>query len=72
MEDKNFRKYFFWASVVIIVIVTYILISEFTASLLSAFIFAYLVLPVQKRLSKKVNKRVSALIIETLRLSILD
>jgi predicted PurR-regulated permease PerM len=63
MEEEHFKKYFFWAIIFIMAVISYLIIESFITAILSAFILAYLVLPIQKVLSKKINKNISALII---------
>jgi predicted PurR-regulated permease PerM len=61
-EERNFKKYFFWAVLIIIAIVSYIIIKDFLISILSAFILAYLLRPVDKLLQKWIPKKISAII----------
>lgn len=62
-EEYNFKKYFFWTILLVMAIVSYYLISGFIVAILSAFILSYLLLPLQKSLERKINKKASALIV---------
>ncbi len=63
MEEKNFKKYFFWASLLIISIISYFIIKDFLIAILSAFVLAYLLMPVQRFLKKIMPARISAFLI---------
>ncbi len=63
MEEKNFKKYFFWASLLIIAMLSYFIIKDFLIAILSAFVLAYLLMPVQKFFKKIMPERISALLI---------
>jgi predicted PurR-regulated permease PerM len=56
------QKYFFWAIVLVLVILSFLIIRSFIIALISAFILAYLGKPLQKKLSKHINRKISALI----------
>ena len=63
MEERNFKKYFFWALVGILVVISYFIIKDFIVSILSAFILSYLLLPIHRALSRKINKKLSAFLL---------
>jgi len=63
MEEKNFRKYFFWVIVAIVALLSYLIIKEFVVPIISAFIISYLLIPIHKVISKKINKNISALLL---------
>ena len=62
-QEPEFRKYFFWAVVAILLVLAYKILKPFFVALISAFILAYLTRPVHVRLEKVIGKRLSALII---------
>jgi len=59
---EDFRKYFFWVFVVILFVMSYFIVKPYFIALVSAFILAYLVRPVSKRLERFVGKSFSAII----------
>lgn len=63
MEDPSIKKYFFWATLLILSVLAYFMIKNYLVAILSAFVFAYLLLPIHKFLSKKISKKIAALII---------
>jgi len=62
MEEKNFKKYFFWASLLIVSILVYFIIQDFLISIISAFVLAYLLNPIHKFLKKRIPNNLSAFI----------
>ncbi|MCX6748316.1 MAG: AI-2E family transporter [Candidatus Pacearchaeota archaeon] len=63
MADDNFKKYFFWVVVIILAMLSYYIIQDFLIALLSAFILAYLLLPIHRLFSKIINKKLSAILV---------
>jgi len=59
---QNFRRYLFWAVVILFVILSYLILKEFIIALLSAFILAYLIRPIYRRIAPKIGKSFSAFI----------
>lgn len=61
-EDLSIKRYFFWGIILILIILSYLIVESFIIPLVSAFVLAYLVLPVQNYLKKKINKNLAALV----------
>ena len=62
-KEINFvNKYLFVGVIVLFLYLTYKIVSPYLVTLISAFVLAYLIRPVYKRLLKKFPKRVSAFI----------
>jgi len=61
-EESYLGKYILLAVIALLVILSYFIVRPYLTYLLSAFVFAYLIRPVHKRLSKKIGNRLSALI----------
>ncbi len=59
---ENSRRYLFWAVVVVLVLLSYLIVEKYLVALVSAFVLAYLVHPVFVRLEKKVGKSIAAAI----------
>jgi predicted PurR-regulated permease PerM len=60
MGEQEFKKYFFWAIVAVIAIISYYIVAGFIVAIMSSFVFAYLLLPAHRRLSKITGKTLSA------------
>jgi len=54
------NKYFFWAALIILIIVAYLVIKPFIIALISAFILAYLIRPVHIRIKKKLGSTLAS------------
>jgi predicted PurR-regulated permease PerM len=59
---ENFSKYIFWAGILALIILSFLVIRPFIIPLVSAFILAYLCLPAYNYLYPKIGKRFSAVI----------
>ena len=62
-DNNNFSKNFFLAALLALVILSFIIINPFIIAISSAAILAYIFYPLHKRMSKKINNRLSAAII---------
>ena len=73
MDDdrSTYKKYVLWGVLVILVILSYFIIHPYITALASAFILAYLVRPLCKKLQKKMPNWLAALICTVLVLLIL-
>lgn len=63
MEEKNLKRYLFWAFLISVTIVSFLIIRNYISAIITSFILSYLALPLQKRLSKHIPGKISALII---------
>lgn len=61
-EGNPIRKYLFWIVILILLIASYFIIKSYIVALISAFILAYLTKPLYDSLSKRIGKRLSAVI----------
>ncbi|MEK6855618.1 MAG: AI-2E family transporter [Nanoarchaeota archaeon] len=61
-QKPNVQKTFFWITIAILLVVSFIIIRPFVISLISAFLLAFLIKPVYNWLTKYTNKPLSALI----------
>ena len=61
-EISNLNKYLFWATIVILTVISYFIIKPFIGALIVAFILSYLIRPVYLTLRKKINHRISGLL----------
>lgn len=59
-ETLHARKYLFWVVLAILVILSYYIIKPYLIATISAFIIAYLVLPLHRKLSIKLGENISA------------
>jgi predicted PurR-regulated permease PerM len=59
-RSDEFKKYFFWAIVVVLLILSYLILEQYLITLVSAFILAYLVKPLYVRFAKKTGKSLGA------------
>lgn len=57
---ESLKKYFFWIIIAILLFVSFLIIKPFLIALLSSFVLAYLIRPIHKTLSKKVNEKFAA------------
>ncbi len=62
VSEENFKKYFFWAILLVLAILSYLIIRDYIVAIVSSFVLAYLLLPLHKTLSKKLNAPLSAII----------
>jgi predicted PurR-regulated permease PerM len=62
MEQETIKKYIFWAVVVGLVILSYLIINPYIIPLITAFILAYLVKPLYDKLTPKVHKNIAAIV----------
>ncbi len=62
VKDKEISKYFFWAVLAILILLSYFIVKSYLIPLVSSLILAYLSLPIYRKLSAKINKRLSALL----------
>ncbi|MBI5804365.1 AI-2E family transporter [Candidatus Pacearchaeota archaeon] len=60
--EGDYEKYFFWAVVIVLVILSYLILKNYLIALISAFILAYLVRPLFIRIQKPFGKFGAALI----------
>lgn len=60
MKKEDLNKYLFWAIMMVLVLLSFLIIKPFLIPLISAFILAYLTKPVYDYLSKKIPKSLSA------------
>ena len=61
-EESHLGKYILLAVIALLVILSYFIVLPYLTYLISAFVFAYLIRPVHKRLSKKIGNCLSAFI----------
>ncbi|MFA5020299.1 MAG: AI-2E family transporter [Candidatus Pacearchaeota archaeon] len=61
--EKEAKKYLFWSLIFLVIIISYFVLKDFLVALASAFILAYLLIPFQNKISKKIPKQISALIL---------
>jgi predicted PurR-regulated permease PerM len=61
LENKDFRRYVFWAIVLVLVVLAFMIVKPYLIALISAFILAYLVRPLYKKLEPRIGGNVSAL-----------
>jgi predicted PurR-regulated permease PerM len=62
-EDKLIlNKIIFWAMILLLGILTYLIIKSYLAAIISAYILAYLVKPLHRRLSNKLNPKLAAIV----------
>ncbi|MCA9485453.1 MAG: AI-2E family transporter [Nanoarchaeota archaeon] len=61
-KSDEFRKYFFWGLVVILLLLSYLILKNYLITLVSAFILSYLVRPLHLKFSKKMGKNYGALL----------
>jgi predicted PurR-regulated permease PerM len=59
---ENSKLYVFWATIALLIILSYLIIKPFIIPIISAFILAYLVRPLDKKLSSRMPKQISAII----------
>jgi len=62
MEKDEVKKYLFWAMIFGIIAISYLLLKDFLVSILSAFVLAYALKPLNDKISKKVPKKIAAFI----------
>jgi len=62
LYSEIIKRYFFWAIIAILIILSFLIIKPFIISLASAFILAYLIKPIFNILSKDLGKKLSAII----------
>lgn len=62
VSDKSLKKYFFFAIVALLIIISYFVIRPYIIALISAFVLAYLVHPLYSYLNGKMRNSFSALI----------
>ncbi|MBS3099514.1 AI-2E family transporter [Candidatus Pacearchaeota archaeon] len=61
-HKKESGKYFFWAAVVLLIVLSYLILKSYFVALVSAFVLAYLVRPMQIKLKKIFGVSASAFI----------
>jgi len=61
-NPKNLNEYIFWAIIVALIILSFFIVRPFLIPLISAFILAYLSLPLYNKLKKSIPKFLSAII----------
>jgi len=61
-KQKRFAEYLFWASIVLLIVVSYFILEEFMVAIVSSFVLAFFVLPLHKVISKKLGNRLSAIV----------
>ncbi|HLC31730.1 MAG TPA: AI-2E family transporter [Candidatus Nanoarchaeia archaeon] len=61
-NKKAARKYLFWASIIILTLLSYLILKPYLTALISAFILAYLSLPLYKSLARKMPQSLAAII----------
>ncbi len=62
LNKGDLKKYLSWAIITALIVLTFLTIKQFIIPLLSAFILAYLALPLYNKLNKKINSNLSAII----------
>jgi predicted PurR-regulated permease PerM len=62
VSEDELKKYLLWFAIAALAIVSFIIIRPFIVPLVSAFVLAYLALPLFRFLNKKINRKLSALI----------
>ncbi|MEM4181930.1 MAG: AI-2E family transporter [Candidatus Pacearchaeota archaeon] len=72
MEKKELNKILFLGFSLILLFYSYLIIKDFIAATLSSFVLAYILLPLHKKLSGKINPNVSSLICILLSAAILS
>jgi predicted PurR-regulated permease PerM len=65
-EKRDYKKYFSWALILVLAISAYFIIRDYIVAIVSSFVLAYLLLPLQKRMSKKINPKLSSIILLSL------
>lgn len=71
-SDKDqLKKYFFWATILILILLSYNILKSFLIPLISSFVLAYLLIPVYNLFNKKLGKSFSAILCVLLILLIL-
>lgn len=58
----DFKKYFFWSFVAVLVVLSYVILKSYLIALISAFVLAYLVRPLHKRLKGKIGDSFAAIV----------
>jgi len=66
MEEADFKKYFIWGIIAIIIILSYLILKDFLVAIVSAFILAYLLKPVHTRLAKIMPNKLAAALTVTI------
>src|SRR3989338_8692005 len=61
-NKKAARKYLFWASIIILTLLSYLILKPYLTALISPFILAYLSLPLYKSLARKMPQSLAAII----------
>ena len=59
---KEAKKYILFATIALILVLAYKIVSPYLIIIFSTFIISYMVRPLFKRINKKVNKHMSALV----------
>lgn len=62
MEKKELKKYLFLGILIILIVYSYLIIKDFIVVILSSVILSYILLPLHKKMSKKISPYLSALI----------
>lgn len=62
LHRSDFKKYFFWLFVALLLFLSYLMLKPYLATLVSAFILSFLVRPVYNYLEGKIGKSASALV----------
>jgi predicted PurR-regulated permease PerM len=70
MEKEELRKYLLWAIIALLILVSYFIIKPYLIAIVSAFILAYLVHPIFKRITPALGKSISAIVCIILILSV--
>jgi len=62
MQNEEVRKYLFWGILVAILVVSYFILKDFIVSILSAFVLAYIIKPINDRLSRRMPRKLASFI----------
>lgn len=62
-DKDSFKKYFFWAIVAVLIVLSYLILKSYFVALISAFILSYLVRPTHVFLKKRIGNIVSAVVL---------
>jgi predicted PurR-regulated permease PerM len=63
MQEKNISKVFFWIILGAMIVASYLILKDYIPAILSSFVLAYLLLPVQEFLSRRINRKIAAFLI---------
>src|SRR3989344_5158045 len=59
-KEKKEAKYLFWAIVILLIFLSYLIVKPYLVAIISAFILAYLARPIYIKTEKKLGKKIAA------------